>query len=98
MEYAGFWRRSVAMSIDGILLGVVQADLTIGLIGSLATEENGEEEALGEARALDRLEELLGDDHVGIDVDHPHRRGATVELGELVHDRLPQSRSRASAR
>ena len=47
MEYAGFWRRSVAMSIDGILLGVVQAVLTIGLIGSLATEENGDEQALG---------------------------------------------------
>ena len=55
MEYAGFWRRSVAMSIDGILLGVVQAVLTIGLIGSLTTAENGEEGAIGVVIVLNLL-------------------------------------------
>ncbi len=55
MAYAGFWRRSAAMAIDGMLLGVVQAVLTIGLIGSLATAENGEEEAIGAVIVLNLL-------------------------------------------
>ena len=33
------------------------------------------EQVLAEARPLDRLQELLGDDHVGVDVDHRQRGG-----------------------
>ena len=29
MEYAGFWRRAAAMSLDGVLLGVIQAVVNI---------------------------------------------------------------------
>src|SRR5262245_27713406 len=45
------------------------------------------EQALTQPRALDGLEILLGDDHVGIDVDHLQRRRDAFELGECVHER-----------
>ncbi len=37
------------------------------------------------ARALDRLQELLGDDHVGVDIDQRHRRRDAGEFCELFH-------------
>ncbi len=43
------------------------------------------EEADAEAGALDGLEVLLGDDHVGIDIDDPHRRRDAFQHSELVH-------------
>ena len=43
------------------------------------------EQALAEAGALDRLQVVLGDDHVGVDIDHRQRRGDAGQLGELVH-------------
>ena len=43
------------------------------------------EQALAEAGALDRLQILLGDDHVGVDVDHLERRRDAFEHGELFH-------------
>mmetsp|Transcript_1008 Transcript_1008/g.1958 ORF Transcript_1008/g.1958 Transcript_1008/m.1958 type:complete len:225 (+) Transcript_1008:654-1328(+) len=46
------------------------------------------------ARTLDRLQELLGNDHVGIDVDQGHRRGNAGQFGEFVHgEHLSLSRS-----
>src|SRR5216684_7221952 len=57
------------------------------------------EEGLAQAGALDRLQMLLGDDLVGVDIDHRQRRGDAVERGELVHGgSLPHFRSRTSAR
>src|SRR5205823_2703847 len=43
------------------------------------------EQALAEPGALDGLEILLGDDAVGVDVDHLQRRGDAFEHGELFH-------------
>jgi hypothetical protein len=34
---------------------------------------------------------LLGNDHVGVDVDDRQRRRDARELGEFVHDRKPLS-------
>src|SRR6056297_3187749 len=47
------------------------------------------EQVLAEARALDRFQELLGDDHVGIDIGLGKRRGDAGQLGELVHGGSP---------
>ena len=38
-----------------------------------------------EAGALDRLQELLGDDHIGVDVLKFHGRGYTLQGGKLGH-------------
>src|SRR5262249_52879391 len=43
------------------------------------------EQVLAETRALDRLQELLGDDHVGVDIDHRERRRDAGQRGELLH-------------
>ncbi|GKT45680.1 uncharacterized protein ColSpa_05861 [Colletotrichum spaethianum] len=45
--------------------------------------ELGVEEGLAKTSALDGLEELLGDDGVGIDVGHLERGGDTLQVGEL---------------
>ena len=52
MEYAGFWRRAAAMSLDGVLLGVIQAVVNILLIAmigatSVAGGEPGDAAAVG---------------------------------------------------
>ena len=41
------------------------------------------EQALGQPGALERLEVLLGDDHVGVDIDDPQRRGDAFSLSNL---------------
>ena len=43
------------------------------------------EQPFAEPGALDGLQILLGDDHVGVDVDHFQRRGDAFEHGELLH-------------
>ena len=43
------------------------------------------EQALGEPGALDGLQVLLGDDHVGVDIDHLQGRGDAFQSGEFVH-------------
>ncbi|CDX62803.1 hypothetical protein MPL3365_80005 [Mesorhizobium plurifarium] len=47
------------------------------------------EQAGAEPGALDRLEIILRDDHVGVDIDDRHGRGDARELGEFVHGYLP---------
>ena len=48
MEYAGFWRRAAAMTLDGFLLGIVQAIVNIAVIAAIgAAAEESEEEAFG---------------------------------------------------
>ena len=42
-------------------------------------------QANAKARALDRLEELFRDDHVGVDIDHFDRRRDAVQGGEFLH-------------
>ena len=48
-------------------------------------------QTLLQARPLDRLEIVLGDDHVGIDIDDRQRRSDAGEGGELVHGRGTRS-------
>ena len=43
------------------------------------------EQALAEAGALDGLQILLRDDHVGVDIDDLQRRRDAFQRGELVH-------------
>ena len=43
--------------------------------------------------ALDGLQELLGDDHIGVDVADRHRRRNAGELGEFFHLSVPASYS-----
>ena len=45
-------------------------------------------QALAEPSAFDGLQVLLGDDHVGVDIDHLHRRGDAFQGGELFHRTL----------
>ena len=37
------------------------------------------------ARPLDRLQVLLGDDHVSVDIDQWHGGGDPAQLGEFFH-------------
>ena len=43
------------------------------------------EQAVLQAGALDGLQEVLGDDHVGVDIDHIERRRDAGELREFFH-------------
>ena len=44
-------------------------------------------QSLAEPGALDGFQILLGDDHVGVDIDDLQRRRDAFQRGELVHDR-----------
>jgi hypothetical protein len=55
---------------------VLAAVVAIALLGEQAGAQPG---------ALDGFEILLGDDHVGVDIDHLQRRCDAFERGELVH-------------
>ena len=44
-----------------------------------------EEQRLAKPRPLDGLEELLWDDHVGVDIDHVEGRGDAGQGSELFH-------------
>ena len=52
---------------------------------AIAVEAHLVEQVFAEACALDGLEKLLGNDHVGIDVDLIHRRGDAGQCAELFH-------------
>ena len=45
MEYAGFWRRAGALTIDMIIFGIFQAILMIVVIGSVTVSEPSDEAA-----------------------------------------------------
>jgi uncharacterized RDD family membrane protein YckC len=46
VEYAGFWRRSAAIAIDGVLFGIVQTVLTLVVVGG-SIAGGASEEAMG---------------------------------------------------
>jgi hypothetical protein len=81
----------------GAAAEIVAGDEDLGLaIGRLVQHEIGVLRAvllvahLGEQRgaqpgALDRLQVLLGDDHVGVDIDHLQRGGRRGQRGEGLH-------------
>ena len=48
MDYAGFWRRAVALVIDVILFGIVQMIIIFGFMGGMMVGE-AEEETMGAA-------------------------------------------------
>src|SRR5690606_41682707 len=56
------------------------------------------ERGLAEARALDRLQELLGHDHVGVDIDHGQGCRHPTQGGELFHHAFSPKSSRTSVR
>src|SRR5262249_59373900 len=49
------------------------------------------EQTILQAGALDGLQEILGDDHVGIDIDHRQRCGDAAERRELFHGSLAKA-------
>ena len=57
----------------------------VGVLGAILAIAHFGEEALAEAGALDRLEILLGDDHVGVDIVDRHRRRDSGQCRKLVH-------------
>ncbi len=65
------------------VLGLVQHE--IGVFIALAVKAHFIEQVHTQSRTLDRFEELLGDDHVGVDVDQGHRGSDAGEGGEFLH-------------
>jgi hypothetical protein len=57
----------------------------VGVLAAVVAIALFREQTLAEPGALDRLQKLLGDDHVGVDIDHLQRRGDAFEHGELFH-------------
>src|SRR5208282_3714282 len=57
-------------------IGVLAAVVAVALFG---------EQSLAKPGALDGFQILLGDDHVGVDVDHLQRRRDALEHGEFFH-------------
>ena len=86
-----------ACSRDRAAAEIVAGDQDLGFaIGRLVEHEVGVlaavvlvahlgEQAFAEPGALDGLQILLGDDHVGVDIDDPQRRGDAFQRGEFVH-------------
>src|SRR4029077_471025 len=55
------------------------------ILGAVLAIAHFGEQAFAEAGALDRLEVLLRDDHVGVDVVDRHRRRDAGQCRKLVH-------------
>ena len=75
--------------------GLVQHE--IGNLIALAVKAHLVKQVLSQARSLNRLQELLGNDHVRVDVDQGHRCGNAGQFGEFFHD-LILTPSRPSSR
>src|SRR3984893_7559840 len=57
----------------------------IGILAAVVAIALLREQALAETGALDGLQVLLGDDHVGVDIDHLQWRRDAFQHGELLH-------------
>ncbi|GKT69967.1 lysine-specific demethylase 8 [Colletotrichum tofieldiae] len=68
---------------QGVAVRVLDELDKVGVLGAVLVEPQGVEQGLAETRALDGLEELLGDDGVGVDVGHLQRSGDALQVGEL---------------
>src|SRR5262245_41717308 len=55
------------------------------VLGAVSIEALLRKQPLAETGALDGLEVLLGDDHVGVDIDHTQGRRDAFEPGEFFH-------------
>ena len=58
MEYAGFWRRSAAMAIDSVLMGIVQMVIMMVFMGGFMAGDVSDEAMGGGAVAFNIL--MLG--------------------------------------
>src|SRR5690606_22783638 len=58
----------------------------VRVLGTIFVETHFGEKPGAEAGALDRLEIILRNDHVGVDIDDRHGRGDARQLGKLVHE------------
>jgi hypothetical protein len=72
-------------SAQGVAIGRLVED-EIRVLAAVVLVALFREQPLAEAGALDGFQILLGDDHVGIDIDDLQRCRDTFQRGELVHD------------
>jgi hypothetical protein len=68
----------------GLAIGGVVED-EIRILAAVVAVALLREQALAQAGALDGFKILLGNDHVGVDIDHPERRRDAFERGEFFH-------------
>ena len=73
----------------GVLVGrLVEDEILLLAVGRPA---HFVEQTVLEAGALDGLQELLGNDHVGVDIDHGQRCCHAAQRGEFFHE-IPRER------
>jgi len=70
-------RLGVRLAVEDEFAGIVALGIGAQLV----------EQPLAEAGARNRFQELLGDDLVGVDVDHRQRRGNAGDFAEFFHVR-----------
>ena len=61
----------------------------IGNLLAILREAHLVEQVCAQPRPLDGLQELLRDDHIGIDIEDVERRGNAGQLVKLFHESLP---------
>src|SRR4029450_13537198 len=80
----------------GVLIGRLVEDevllLTVGAPAHLV------EQPVLQAGGVDGLQEVLGNDHVGIDIDHRQRRGDAAERREFFHGSPAKRRNKRAFR
>ena len=72
-------RRGLRLSVGGLVEDEIRVRRAVVLVAHLRKQ------ARAEAGAFDRLQILLGDDHVGVDIVDRQRRGDAGQCGEFVH-------------
>ncbi len=65
----------------------------VGVLAAVVLVAHLGEQALAQPGALDRLQVLLGDDHVGVDIDHLQGGGDAFQRGEFFHGLVPVGKS-----
>ena len=73
----------------------------IGNFLAILREAHLVEQVRTQPRPLDGLQELLRDDHIGVDIEDVERRGDAGQLVKFLHDSLPAAQpwnSRISVR
>ena len=89
-EFARTWKQKphmVASFADGTKISFEQAIVANATGMRLVVAKIGEQ-AFAQSRALDGLEILLGNDHVGVDIDHGQVGRDPRQRGEFLHRRL----------
>jgi hypothetical protein len=73
----------------GIAIGRLVED-EIRVLAAVVVVAHLREQALAEAGPLDRLEVILGDDHVGVDIHHVQGGRDGGQRGEFLHGKRPR--------